>query len=343
MAENKKISQFTPATTVQDNDKIPFVRGNLNLYGNWQTLRNNAILNLKTITSDYSIQSTDRYTHIDISHSPSSALININLPKLSTYNGPPIKITNVGSDNGLSYINKNSLDSANILFNDEAKSTVNLYMRGDYVLVRSNGTYWIVEDYNINIEIGWQNRSDWTNVHIGNGVTYDNKSAAIDWTGKKFSGDDGFGTNTCICLYDSGGTGTAGELYFYNISGSLGYFTDGNTLTASDGSGTALVNEISGDSKDVDYNLYHGFDISFFNISINLILNSSASITNAYYNPWSSWEAAGNSLSSNYIIIDNNQCKLQSGATRGFTLTQDNGTALYIDTDDWFVNQKLKF
>ena len=193
---------------------------------------NNAILLIKlasthAIIDTYTILNGDGYTNIDAAHSASTKLINVNLPSAANNENRIIDIQNTGM--GLTYING---DSTNLVFKGTNYSVLKLIDRGDRISVRSNGAYWIVEKYNVTFVTGWIGHSDGTAIKIGNGVTYSNKSSAVNLTGQKFT--ESTSGITFLCIYDSGGTASSGILYFVNITGA-GVLTNGRTLTSGQG------------------------------------------------------------------------------------------------------------
>jgi len=250
--------------------------------------------------------------------------------------GRPFKIKH-GANEGLIKIDVYAASGNKILYKGKSLDYLLLYSVGDSWELIWDGTNWSCSG-STTFEIGWINRDDWSNVHIGNGVTYDNKSAAVDWTGMTFSD----GTNTATCVYDSGGTGASGILYFYNISGGTGVFTDGATLTAVN-SDTADVDEGSGTSKNIDYNLYHGFGINITKIKFNMLYNTSASFTNSYEIMGFQFDVVNLYLYGwNLQNIDDNNIIVQLG-NRGLAYMSPSGTITTIVSTDAYSYTSIKF
>lgn len=218
---------------------------------------------------------------------------------------------------------------------------ITMYMPGQFFEAywNTNKSKWSIWNHNIFMPIGYQNRSEYRNVHIGNGVTYDTKSSGIDFTGMVISWSDGSNTCTAVVVYDSGGTGTSGILYFYNISGGLNIFPNNNTITASDGT-TALVNEATGTNKNVDYNIYHGFGLNEIDIKKEWRLSSDGTPNNSYNVLFGSivTGARGNTIFQDSI----NDFHFQTNGG-GIPFTQDSGVAVDLTTADYYINQKLIF
>jgi len=334
MAENKKISEFSQALAAKGNYKIPVVDGNSNKYMN----SNDLIIGVTSKTSDYSLTSNDFGIFISNPNTASQkGTLNCELPLLSSISTVSKYRIVHGSNEGLIKIRVNDLGSDKILYENNQLSYILLYSPGDSFELYSDGSAWYLNGNTI-MQVGWINRSIWTSANPGNGVTYDNKSAAVDWTGMTFSD----GTNTATIIYDSGGTGSSGELYFYNISGGTGVFTDGSILTSVN-SDTAEVNEVLGTSKNVNRNLFHGFGNSEIN-NIIIAYNSTATYSGAFLLPTSSIDQ--DSIDRWWIIqssiIDTNTMKIQTG-TSGFRVGNNSGSADDIAGQDTYLNIKLRF
>lgn len=287
-------------------------------------------VNFYATTSDYTITDTDFYDEFHASHSSATGKITFTLPTAADNIGRKILFKNTGT--GLTVIDGEGTES--IHFRDNDLSDIRLFDEDDFIELLSDGSsIWRTERYSININIGWQNRSDWTTVHVGNGVTYDTKSAAEDWTGKKFSD----GINLACCLYDSGSSSSTGILYFWDINtSSTGNFTNNDTLTANDAD-TVLVNEGSGSNKNIDYNLYHGSGVNHQKRSF--YFNTSGSFTGAYRYDNSAGSGIYGMI---FYVNDADQVKLQTGSGGVYTIS-DAGAANIINTNDIYCNTILEF
>jgi hypothetical protein len=214
-------------------------------------------------------------------------------------------------------------------------------MDGDYIDVVSNGTEWKVISGYSHIDIGWQNCSDWTNRTLGNGVTYNNKSAAVDLTGEKITEEtSGF---TAIVLFDSGGTGSSGILYIYNLSSGFTFWTNDRELTAGGGT-TCDVDEGTGSSKNQNYNFYHGFGEYLQNINKKIIY-SEDSTEGSVFIPDLILRGGGD-VSDDYGVtyfgVDINSFTQQTGQD-GIAYIGDDGDTTILDNEDWYYNILLEF
>jgi len=231
-------------------------------------------------TTTYTIQDIDIYKRYEATHSTTTGLVTFNLPTLSANIGKEFLFINGGTYAGLTKIV--SEEGSNIIFDETHDSLSEAFIcdLNDKIsfLATSNG--WLITKYECNIDIGGQNRSDWTNTEIGNRVAYDNGSGtstkASDWTGLKIN-EGGGSSVTFIVIEDTGGSGTSGIFYFYKIT-DVGYLTNNRVLTASNGE-TIDVNEGGGTSKDVDGMLFYNLGLLITNI--NYYYNTSSAIASA--------------------------------------------------------------
>jgi len=259
-------------------------------------------------------------------------VITITLPTIADNIGKWYDIEHEATNEGLVWVDAEG--SEKVRYKGRQISGNPIYSKGDGFRYFNNGIDWKMSGMTI-LTIGYQNRNDYTGVEMGNGVTYDNKSAAVDWSGMTFSD----GTTTVTCIYDSGGTGAAGTLYFYNITGGTGVFTDGATLTAAN-SDTADVDEGTGASKNVDYNFYHNFGINIIDIEYKYSISTDGTDNNSFIPLCGSATAA--SRGETIFQVDLNSIKRQTNGG-GITYTQDNAIAIDITTQDWYINQQLQF
>jgi len=331
MAENKKISEFSQALVAKGNYKIPVVDGTSNKYIN----SNDLIIGITSKTSDYSLTSNDFGIFISNPNTASQkGTLNCELPLLSSISTVSKYRIVHGSNEGLIKIRVNDSGSDKIMYKNNQLSYILLYSPGDSFELYSDGSAWYLNGNTI-MQSGYINRDNWTNVNPGNGVTYSNKSASVDWTGMTFSD----GLNTATIAYDSGGTSSSGELYFYNIHGGTGVFTDGAILTAAN-SDTAEVNEGSGTSKNVNYNLYHGFGVSKTIIIDNFYISTDASESGIIEmkNTNSSVTTSGYNL----FGIDNDSFQYKISAN-GILYFDSSSSAIFINNEDWYYNVTIKF
>ena len=250
MAENKKISQFTQATSVQDNDKIPLVRGNLNLYGNWSAFRNNLNPIVLQISSTYIMTNGQDVDIIEIDSS--SSAVTLTLPNASSYSSKKISIK-VTSHTNLVTI-AGTIDGETNLYMNNDDNSVDIY---------SNGTAWKKLGFKISYDTGWKLNllnggvsADWTSVHLGSDNTQDsnvdhNLNCGIERLFIKFlissDGTQGNAVQLAPTQYSDGnGSSPFGETIFgiddnsfklQTATNGIGYISD------SGGFATALTNQ----------------------------------------------------------------------------------------------------
>jgi hypothetical protein len=250
--------------------------------------------------------------------------------------GVPYKIIH-GSNSGLVKILCQGSDKIN--FKGMQTASFLLYNPGNQIECIWNGT-----DYSIKVNTSirfWQGRSTCNQLHIGNGFTYDTKSAGVNLTGMVLTEETS--GNTALCLFDSGGTGNSGILYYANMTGTNMIWTNNKTITASSGT-TCLVNEpTGGSSKNIDYDIFHGQGID-----INLIArqamryNTSAALAGSfdlikdglYY-------GSGDYRGYDYIEIDTNYIRCQCFVGVQLLYFPDSGSVAL--TGDGFFFQQLDF
>lgn len=250
-----------------------------------------------------------------------------------------IRVTH-GVNQGLVKIDANGAQK--FLFKGNLLQEILLYNPGQYIdfYWDSNISNWVLYDYKIEFVVDYDNRSDWTNVHIGNGVTYDNKSAAVDLTGMVIT--EATSNFTGVVVHDTGGTGGTGILYVYELSSGFTFWTNNRVLTASNGT-TCDINEVSGSSKNVDYALYHGFNMSLKNYILSLTHSTDGTDTNSR-----NMEVGlqNTSAAAEYGIqlyqIDTNSFKIQTGAN-GMAYLDDSGNSQSLVSNDEYIYKKIVF
>jgi len=296
-------------------------------------------VNNYSIAANYAIEDDDYYNCIDVAHSSTTAKITVTLPTVAQNTGRLVRVQNTGS--GLTLIEGEG--SEKISFLDNLLDDVKLLMNDDFVELRSNGTKWICEHANINMITNWINRADWTAVKIGSAFTYDNKSAAVDLTGQHIT--EATSDQKAIILYDSGGTGTTGIIYAYNITDSttgLGYWTNNRIVTCGSGGYTITVDEGSGSSKNIDYNIYCGQNINISCNKMRLFYCATATFTGAQEMPLSCdyYGNGGNVIGLQLYQVDVNNYFIITGNVGLANLTSIGGFAI-IGSDDTYYNLKL--
>lgn len=303
------------------------------------------LVDITTKSTNYTITNTDGFRRIIANPNSTSqyGLLTITLPPGTT----SVLNRNISIIHStMSGLVKISSTASNI--NNKGNLLPNYYLfhNGSQAEFVWNGVYWVNKDTSI-VDIGWQNRSDWTNVHIGNGFSYDTKSTFVDFTGMVGTSTNG---NTFVCLFDTGGsTSLSGILYYYEVVGNtsnIGIFLNNGTITMGSGQ-NCLVNEVSGSNKNIDYNLYHGINLNLNSIKHTFMYSTSstgASYTNSMDLSYNGiLENAANFTGFQIIQISTDILKIQTGAHGGGSFFDDTGSAIAITTQDSYVNQILTF
>jgi hypothetical protein len=228
-------------------------------------------------------------------------------------------------------------------FKGEQITTCKIYSAGMGYTFKNNGSDWVMKGNNI-LNINWQNRNDWTDVILGNGVTYDNGSAAstksTDWTGMVITeATSGF---TGVVVEDTGGTGTTGILYVYELSNNFTFWSNDRVLTASNGE-TIDINEGTGSSKNIDYNLFHEFGINFIFPFIKPIMSTDKTIANTtIIGMQAHIEDSTNDGGIGILGVDTNSIKIQT-ASEGLRYVEVGGGTPILNTQDYYNNIILDF
>lgn len=289
------------------------------------------------VTDDYTITTSDGYTGIDIAHSLTTKLVEIDLPDVSANNGRKVRVQNTGSASGLTYANG---DGTNILFKNNVLPKLKLLTRGDYIDFRSNGTYWIVEHINFSLETKWINCNDYTNRHMASAFTYDNKSTPVDLTGQHITLASG---NTAIIYYDSGATSTSGIHYCYEWTGD-GLAINNEQGTCGSGGYTFDVNEGSGSSKNQDYTFVLGLGIDFIEYTeIDIFVSTDGTWSNMLRTVHCTYSTGATDFYGVvFIHIDTNTIEAQSGdGGIAYLNTLGQMTGNIITTDDYYYIIKI--
>jgi len=300
------------------------------LYSNGTTYRIlNKLNKTYSVITDYTAATTDFIETVLIPHSATTGLFTGTLTAINTQTNREIRVQNNGD--GLTKVVGNIKYKGNVL------TQFYLYLDGDYVDLKSDGTYLNVEHCYSHIESGWYNRSDWSNVHVGfSNFVYDNQSDSTDLTGQH--GQEATSLNNFIVLADSAPTGNAGTLTIYSVDGT-GIFTDGRQITFGNGK-TCDVNEGTTNKND-DNNITHNMGISMKDCLYNFLVSTDGSEANIMGVYSGSLGSSGNDVSYGWIGIDTNNIKLQS-ATNGIGMVQDSGVSAALVAQDYYVNVKIE-
>jgi hypothetical protein len=272
---------------------------------------------------------------------PSGTKIIVNCNTAAQYGLITITLSTLADNIGKNYTIEHGANSGLIKIDGEGSEYLNfkssriltalIYNSGNGYRVENNGTDWVM--HGVNIMDFWSARSDWTAVHAGNGVIYDGKNAAINFTG--MSGTEETSGNTFLCVYDSGGTEASGTLYYINITGTM-LLTNDKRLTMSSAH-YCLVNHATGSNKDVDSDVCHNFAIDGNKIlKTRPILNNTAVFAGAVDS--NSYNTAN--YNGDYMYVDTNNLRFQI-ATVGMRPIGDNGNDRIMA--DAFIYQILDF
>jgi hypothetical protein len=241
----------------------------------WDIINNFEIINSSS-TATVTISDSDVYSIYYIPHTSSTGLFTRNLPTLADNIGKEYRFKNLGL--GLTKIV--SEEGSNILF-DNDNSLTNLFLAnvGDECIVKATSSGWELKRWRVGLVSGMINRNDWTSEGIGSAFTYDNKSSTFDITGEK--GTEEISNNTFLCIHDDTPAGAAGTCYCVNVTGT-GIFTNNREVTFGN-SETCDVNEASGSSKNIDYDLYHNLNLYFPSFKAEFIISSDGTDANRVY------------------------------------------------------------
>jgi hypothetical protein len=310
---NTKISDLPEVTVLNNNLEFPLNDAGTTKKVSWGGLLGGiSSSSVLETSSDYSFTKTDGITDVI---SNASAKQNIfTLPKLSENLGRKIVFNNL--NDGITKIVNNAVDGA---------FTQYLIQADDNLEVIATTTKWVIKKITTRITSGEVDRSDSTNVHIGTvDIDYDNMSGSFD-IGEIVTGSGG-ATGRIILDNNAGLTGT---LVVIQCTGT-GNFINNNTLTGSNSGATALVNEPSGTTKNLDSNFYHGLGIAYGEYTSRQIITFGG---NTFEEADSNSDiGSGNTLGYTKYKVDTNNFKHQSGAN-GLYFIQDTGIGDDLTTD----------
>lgn len=187
------------------------------------------------------------------------------------------------------------------------------------------------------LDTGWINRSDWTNVHLGSlEVDYDNLSGVF-CIGETITG--GTSGTTGIVMSNDGST-----LILRNVAEAAGGdgFDNNEEITGSITGATADVNEASGNTKDQDSNVYHGFSKNLSDLLVRVLISTDGTDNNSFEIIYAVNEASAGQVGMTIYQIDTNNIKVQTGTT-GIRFFADDGTCTAIlDNEDYYYKIIIK-
>jgi hypothetical protein len=117
-----------------------------------------------TKTSDYDMTTSDNIGTLYFNTTGTAPLAG-KLPLLSSSEDREIFIQMLSTGGSILTLTGTAGDLMN------SQTTIRLVSAGDYIRLKGESGAWRVQDFNINYETGWINRSDWTNVHLGSDTT----------------------------------------------------------------------------------------------------------------------------------------------------------------------------
>jgi hypothetical protein len=176
-------------------------------------------------------------------------------------------------------------------------------------------------------DTGWERRSDWTNVHIGSvEVIYDTLVGTFQ-IGETVTETGGNGATGIII----GDTGTV--LTLEQVT-NTGVFTNNNVLTGSISGSTALVDEVTGDNKNVDTNMNHLFCTNLSNLRAKLLVSTDGTDANSFeVNLIQTANAEITGVT--FFQVDTDNITIQTGSG-GIRLIENTGATDLIDTENWY-------
>jgi hypothetical protein len=214
----------------------------------------------------------------------------------------------------------------------EDSLTYELSRQGDSITLLGTSTKWKIISINSKwIDTGWINRSDWTNVHLGNiEVDYDNLSGSFTVGAIVTGGTSG---TTGKILADNGST-----LILENVTNG-GIFVNDEGLTDDSTGVTADVNEPSGDNKNQDSNISHYLNSNISDIDVQLFISTDGTDANSFL-----------LIDVTSVTVNGGHTMYQASVDTAFFQTQNGGLARIdgtgaiqsIDTEDWYYKIKYK-
>lgn len=334
MAIDKKISELAFGKNIRNNF-LPIVENGVNKRLYLQTLSKR--FDILNKTQDYNIKQVD-YRNLIIGNCNQNPYgdLNLYLPSgADAIIGYPYSAQH-GIYQGFVKVNVKAGSGNKILYKGQQLDYFLLYSSGQKVGFVWNGNYWIPKkETDIIMNINWFKISDHTNRHVGNALTYDNKSAAISLTGQVITEEiSGF---SAVVIYDD----TVNSiLYYYELSTGFTFFTNNRELTSSSGI-TCDVNEASGSNLNIDYNLYDGSGLNIDNKKIRLFYHATGGDMDNSQELILYFRNVTSILGLHPWQIDEFQTKLQTGTGGSGSIIADDGSGNNLDTDDVFFKTKV--
>ena len=301
---------------------VPYIATGTVSSANWTALIPITTSSIKEITASYAILDNDGYETIIATHGAATYMMTVTLPTLADNKGRCINVYNVNT--GMVKIDGENAETINGL------GEYYLFADGDSISVVATTAGWRILSYKGEINTGWINRSDWTNVHIGTmNIPTDNDSGAALLIGELITEETSGNTARIIKV-------EASNLIVYACTGT-GYFTNNKRVTGGVAGGFRLVNTGT-TTKNIDYNFYHLFGVNLYQLDCKMLLSSDGTNNNSYNpNKGGVGDTGGTVYGWDFMQVDSDEVKIQTGSG-GIEIIIDAGTAQGIDSEDIYYN-----
>lgn len=272
---------------------------------------------------------------------PQPGLMTLTLPVLANTIGKCLTFrfgSAGGIDGGLVRVICNG-GTSNINLDGNLIPFLYLYMIGNELTLVNDGVSWNVKNRNIFFKTNYISTYIWGSREFGIvKVNYDTKSSTMLLLIGTTVVESGGNTNKMVVIYDSSPGGSSGYILGYNLSSGTtsgqGVFTNNGTLTFSNGV-TALVNQTSGNNKNIQSLIYHG--LGLFCGKITMLVNSSNTNIGSYEIIDFIDNYTGGVFGKTKKYIDSNSVGIYSSAN-GLNFNSAAATGFVLDNDEWFVN-----
>lgn len=276
--------------------------------------------NVNQITLDYTIMDNDTYGAIMCNYTSTSKSIKVTLPTLADNQGRLIYIKNIA--NGLTVVEP---EGSELIDNSTYQ---NLYSDFDNIEIIAGSTSWLITKMNSIMKTGLYNRTDFSNVKLGNIV--------INTTGVL--------TNYVLGEIISSTASVTGKilekgstyLILYDVTG-IGNFTTSQLLTGANSGQNTAIAQIA--TININTDITHKFNTNIDRLQALIILSSNSTYTNSFIINFSVGD-------SNYGLglFQNNMNSLYvwtaSGGVNYIPIT--GGAAFTIDTETYYTECIVK-
>jgi len=162
-----RYEQYTEKTSLVDNDLFLIAdSADLDTSGRPKTKKIKKINAILPISQTISATKTSSYTitdldNIGVLYCNFSVDGTITLPTLADNQDRELFIQNISTGGSIVTIDGEGAEAIN------SQATVKLVSKNNYLKIKAESGAWRVQDFQIDYQTGWINRSDWTNVHLG--------------------------------------------------------------------------------------------------------------------------------------------------------------------------------